>query len=255
MSSLRPAAPPVRRPATPLSGPAGRPHGVPERLRLLVIDPGPADGDGLDGLDDGWEVQTCPSAAEGLLTAGSVRPDVVLLASDVADLAIATVVELLDRRCGVPVVVATDGGHAEQAAAALEAGAVACVARPYRSAQLAAVISAVRRPGGAAAPDPVLRCGVLALDPSAGTVHLRGSLVLLPPREFRVLEHLMRHEGRVVSQSQLWTAVWGRSTPSTSNTVSVHVRRLRHRLGDDPREPRIIRTVGRSGYLLQAAAD
>ena len=76
----------------------------------------------------------------------------------------------------------------------------------------------------------------------------------MPPREFQVLEYFMRNEGRVVSQAQLWSAVWGQNTPSPSNTVSVHVRRLRRRLGDDPRDPQIITTVGHSGYLFQPVA-
>jgi DNA-binding response OmpR family regulator len=220
------------------------------RVSLLVIDPGGDAGDLAAAIGDSCDVRICTSAAEGLLLAGSLRPDVVLVASDVADLPAATVVRLLDRCCDLPVIVATDGGHADEAAAALDAGAVACVARPYRSAQVLALVGAVGQTR-VLAEDAVLRGGVLELSPVGGTVRLRGSLVLMPPREFRVLEHLMRNEGRVVSQAQLWAAVWGRSTPSASNTVSVHVRRLRRRLGDDPREPHIITTVGRSGYLFQ----
>ena len=232
---------------------------VPERVLLLVVDPGP----GAEGLAAGAggaggaavDVRLCTSAAEGLLLAGTLDPDVVLVAADVADVPAATVVELLGRRCQVPVIVATDGGHAEAAAAALDAGAVACVARPYRVAEVLALVSAVRPVRPVAQGDAVLRCGALELAPAAGTVRLRGALVQMPPREFRVLEHLMAHEGRVVSQAQLWAAVWGAAAPSASNTVSVHVRRLRRRLGDDSSRPRIITTFGRSGYLFQAPAD
>ena len=227
---------------------------VPARARLLVVDPGPEAEDLAAGASAALDVRVCASAAEGLLMAGVLRPDVVLVAADVADLSAATVVELLDRCCEVPVIVATDGGHAGAAAAALDAGAVACVARPYRAAQVLALVSAVR-PAPSAPEDAVLRSGVLELHPAAGTVRLRGSLVRMPPREFRVLEHLMAHEGRVVSQAQLWASVWGGAAPSASNTVSVHVRRLRRRLGDDSPSPRIISTFGRSGYLFQAPAD
>ena len=216
---------------------------------LLVIEPDPERRAVFDDFGSAWDVRTCATAAEGLLLAGGLRPDVVLLSAQVSDLPAATVVELLDRCCGVPAVVATDAEHADQAAAALEAGAVACVSRHYRSQQLHGVLAAVRPPR--TDEEAVLQAGALELSPTAGTVRLRGSLVLMPPREFQVLQHLMRHESRVVSQSQLWSAVWGRSSPSASNTVSVHVRRLRRRLGDDVKNPRIITTVGRSGYLLQ----
>jgi DNA-binding response OmpR family regulator len=147
-----------------------------------------------------------------------------------------------------------DGEHSELVGAALESGAVACVARPYRAAQLMSLVSALRP---AARPDDgdVFRCGPLELSPGARTVRLRGAMVPLPPQEFRLLHFLMAHEGRVVSKLQLWEAVWGGTAPSASNTVSVHMRRLRRRLGDDPRRPRLITTVGRSGYLLQGPSD
>ena len=228
---------------------------VPARVRLLVVDPGPDAQDLAASASAALDVRVCASAAEGLLMAGVLRPDVVLVAADVADVSAATVVELLDRCCEVPVIVATDGGHAGAAAAALDAGAVACVARPYRAAQVLALVSAVRPFRPVAPEDAVLRSGVLELHPAAGTVRLRGSLIRMPPREFRVLEHLMANEGRVVSQAQLWSAVWGGAAPSASNTVSVHVRRLRRRLGDDSPSPTIISTFGRSGYLFQAPAD
>lgn len=222
------------------------------RTRLLVIDP--AAGPLLDDYADRLDIRACASAAEGLLLAGATRPDVVLLRADLTDVPAATVVGLLDRCCQVPVIVAVDGDHAELAGAALEAGAVACVARPYRAPQLMALITAVRsaRPP---AEDAVLSCGVLQLSPAARTVHLRGGLVPLPPREFRLLHFLMSNEGRVVSQARLWEAVWGGTAPSASNTVSVHVRRLRRRLGEDLRRPRLITTVGRSGYVLQAPRE
>ena len=178
---------------------------------------------------------------------GSSRPDVVLLVADLPDVPAPTVVALLSQFCGLPVIVATNGRHADVAGAALEAGAVACVVHPYRPTQLLALIHAVST-RSEASDEPVVRCGGLELDPSALAVHLHGAPVHLPPREFRVLRYLMANEGKVVSQSRLWEAVWGGTAPSVSNTISVHIRRLRRRLGDDPRDPRIIATVGRSGY-------
>jgi DNA-binding response OmpR family regulator len=224
------------------------------RTRLLVIDPDAGAGALLDDYADRLDVRACTSAAEGLLLAGATRPDVVLLRADLTDVPAATVVGLLDRCCRVPVIVAVDGDQGDLAGAALAAGAVACVARPYRAAQLMSLVTAVR-PAQAPAEDAVLTCGALRLSPAAHTVHLRGALVPLPPQEFRLLHFLMTHEGRVVSQARLWEAVWGGSAPSASNTVSVHVRRLRRRLGEDPSEPRIITTVGRSGYLLQGVPE
>jgi DNA-binding response OmpR family regulator len=224
------------------------------RPLLLVIDPDPQAAAALDDLGDRVDVCISPTAAEGLLVAGATDPDVVLLRADLSDVPAPTVVDLLDRCCQLPVIVAVDGGHSELVGAALAAGAVACVARPYRTAQLLALVSAVS-PAGARDGEVPVRCGPLELSPGAGIVRLGGVMVPMPPQEFRVLHFLMAHAGRVVSQAELWEAVWGRTAPSTSNTVSVHVRRLRRRLGDEPGDPRLISTVGRSGYLLQAPAE
>ncbi|WP_104523730.1 response regulator transcription factor [Blastococcus atacamensis] len=220
--------------------------------RVLVIDPDGTAGRLLDAHADRFDVHTCTSAAEGLLLTGTTRPDVIVLRADLTDLPVPTVVDLLVRG-HVPVIVAVDHEHAALAGAALDAGAMAFVAYPYRPAQLMALIAAVRP-----APEPddeVLRCGPLELSTHARTVRLRGTLVALPRQEFALLQFLMTNEGRVVSQARLWEAVWGGTTPSASNTVSVHVRRLRRRLGEDPRRPRIITTVGRSGYLLQGVPE
>ncbi len=238
----------------PKAGPAWARVAARARTVLLVIDPDPQVAGLLDDGYDRLDVRVCASAAEGLLIAGATRPDVVLMRADIADVPAPTVVRLLDRCCELPVIVAVDGEHPELAGAALEAGAVACVARPYRPAQLMTLVSALRSALPAAAGD-VVRCGPVELSPGARTVRLGGAMVPLPPREFRLLHFLMAHEGRVVSQAQLWEAVWGGTAPSPSNTVSVHMRRLRRRLGDDPRRPRLITTVGRSGYLLQAPSD
>jgi DNA-binding response OmpR family regulator len=233
----------------PDAGPAQGSVASRARTLLLVIDPDPAAAALMDEFGDRLDVRICVSAAEGLLMAGATRPDVVLMRADLTDVPATTVVQLLNRRCDLPVIVAVGGEQPELAGAALAAGAVACVARPYRAAQLLPLVAALRP----SPPDDgdVLRCGPLELSPGARTVRLAGSLIPLPPQEFRLLHFLMTHEGRVVSQAELWEAVWGGTAPSASNTVSVHLRRLRRHLGDDPRSPGLITTVGRSGYLLQ----
>src|SRR5688572_25603915 len=83
----------------------GRPGG---RVSLLVVDPADDAGDLAAAIAGSCDVRVCTSAAEGLLLAGSLRPDVVLLASDVPDVPAATVVRLLERFSDLPVIVATD---------------------------------------------------------------------------------------------------------------------------------------------------
>lgn len=226
---------------------------APQRFRtrplLLVIDPDPAAAGLLGSLGPGVEVRVCATAAEGLLLAGGLHPDAVLLTTDLDDLPCTRLVELLRRCCELAVIVATDGAHGQLAGAALEAGATAVIAHPYRPRELLGLLQSIR-PHSVINSDPEVHCGGLSLDPAAMTVHLHGRKVDMPPQELRVLHLLMAHAGRVVSRAQIWESVWGGPMPSATNTISVHVRRLRLRLGDAPAHPSMLVTVGRSGYRL-----
>jgi DNA-binding response OmpR family regulator len=221
---------------------------------LLVIDRSPSAAQLSRLLRDSLDVRVCATAAEGLIVAGGTRPDAVLAAADVADVPCPTLVRLLRRWCGTPVIVGTDGAHGDLAGAVLQAGAAACIAHPYRPAEVLALVRSL----GVHVPapeEPELSCGALVLDPGGRTVRLRGSVIDMPPREFRLLAFLMSHQGRVVSRAQLWEQVWGGAGPAASNTIAVHVRRLRSRLGDDPRHPSVLTTVGRSGYRLHPPSE
>jgi DNA-binding response OmpR family regulator len=223
-------------------------HDVGGRPLLLVIDPEPGAESLVRALAGRLDVRRCASAAEGLLAAGSLRPHVVLASAAVGDVPCRTVVELL-RRCSLPVVVSADREHGELAGAALAAGAAACIPAPYRPEEILALVRLLAAPP-AAPVDPPIRCGALALDPMARTVTLRGDMIDMAPQEFRLLHYLMTRQGTVVSRDELWAAVWHGSAPASSNTVSVHVRRLRRRLDDDPARPAVLTTVGKSGYRL-----
>ena len=104
-------------------------------------------------------------------------------------------------------------------------------------------------PGEAAEPQ-MLRCGDLVLDESRWTVHRAGTLVDLSPTEFRLLACLLRHQGSVLSRTQLLQHVWGRGYTGQSQVVETYVSYLRrklHRLG-----PPLIHTRRGAGYLLRA---
>lgn len=233
--------------ADPLAG-ACAPNRFRPRLLLLVIDPEPAAQSLASALGSGVDVRTCTTAAEGLLVAGGVRPDAVLISADLPDLPAPTLVGLLRRCCAIPLIVGAGAGRGQQAGEALEAGASACIPHPYPPGKVRALLRAIR-PSSVVEEEPTLRCGELELDPAAHTVRLRGTRIDLPPQEFRVLQFLMAHAGKVVTREQLWAGVWGGAGPAASNTITVHIRRLR--LGDDPQHPRILTTVGRGGYRLE----
>jgi DNA-binding response OmpR family regulator len=189
----------------------------------------------------------CSDGAEALLVAGAEHPDAVLAAAALPTVGGAALTRALHARTTIPVVVGIGDGDGLAAAEALTAGATACIAHPYRLRELLPILRAIR-PEAMVEPQPVLVCGVLRLDPAALEVHLHGQLIRMPMRELRLLHLLMAQADRVVTRDQIRDTVWG-GVPG-SNTITVHIQRLRHRLGDDQVDPKLILTVRGVGYRL-----
>lgn len=228
---------------------AARPH-VRARFLLLILDP---DRQAAQLLADQLasrqiDVICADDPAEALVQAGAVIPDAVLTAASVAPMDGAAIARALSRRGSIPTLVGVGAEEGMQAAAALAAGARACVPRPYRMEDILPLLRAIS-PDTAADITPILQAGGLILNPAAHEVQLNGRRVILPMREFQLLHLLMLHAGRVVTRHQINQLVWAGEGES-SNTVNVHIRRLRQRLGDDPKEPFIIVAVRGMGYRL-----
>jgi two-component system, OmpR family, response regulator len=134
----------------------------------------------------------------------------------------------------------------------LELGADDYVAKPFSPRELLARLRAVvRRAKGRAGPARgLLRVGGLIVDPGARRVSLDGRDVALTGYEFALLEALARRAGRVLSREQLMELARGSAEEAFDRSIDVHVSRLRQKLGDDPKRPRLIKTVRGSGYVL-----
>lgn len=190
----------------------------------------------------------CPDGAVALLEAGLRKPDVLLVSAQLPLVDGATVLRLVRRRLAIPVVLGVGPEDTEQVAPALAAGASACVARPYRPREVAQLLSLADR-GGRGWGQP-LSCGPLTLDPSTYEVRMHGvPTARLPLREFQLLHLLMLNANKVITRDRIRAELWGDGA-SRSNTITVHIRRLRERLGDDPHHPETIQTVRGVGYRL-----
>ncbi|MER7170614.1 winged helix-turn-helix transcriptional regulator [Streptomyces mesophilus] len=218
------------------------------RPDLLLADPDPALAAAAAARFEEAGVATvvCHDGAEALLQAGAHRPHALLLGAPLPVVDCARVTELLARLHPVPVVVAAGPDGTAEATAALAAGALAYVARPYRTEEIVPLLT-----GGRAAPRRPLVVGDIELDPMGFHVHVRGRQLKLPVREFMVLRYLMEHVGRVVPRTELTRALWGTDTLD-SNTLTVHVRRVRNKIQEAGGSCTIDAIRG-MGYRLDAA--
>jgi two-component system, OmpR family, response regulator ResD len=201
----------------------------------------------------GFETYTAPDGYKALDAATEHRPDLVVLDVMLPGIDGIEVMERLRERPGAPiaVILLTARGEESDRLVGLRNGADDYVVKPFSPAELVARVEAVLRriaPPAAAAEEPPIVHGPLRVEPASRRVFLDGEEIALTMREFDLLAYFAANPGRVFSRDQLMEAVWGEPWFDDTSTVTVHVRRLRAKLGDDPAEPRFIETVWGVGY-------
>ena len=204
---------------------------------------------------EGYDATWVADGAEGLATALDEEPDLVVLDLMLPSLDGFEVCRRLREHLPVPVIMLTARGEETDRLLGLELGADDYVAKPFSPRELVARVRAVlRRAGGQVLPPTsatVVRAGTLVIDLAARQVTRRRGgdpeVVALTAREFDLLAHLCTHPGTAFRREDLLESVWG-YTYGDASTVTVHVRRLREKLEEDPSDPTLIRTVWGVGY-------
>ncbi len=155
------------------------------------------------------------------------------------------------RRSHVPIIVVTARVEVADRVLGLELGADDYVTKPFSARELLARIHAlVRRARGRAGPQASLCVGSLTLDLLSCTAALAGRELTLTSYEFALLRVLAEHAGRVLSRERLLDLAKGGADDVFDRSIDVRISRLRHKLGDDPRQPKLLKTIRGSGYML-----
>jgi two-component system OmpR family response regulator len=150
-----------------------------------------------------------------------------------------------------PVLILSALGEVDDRVTGLRAGGDDYLTKPYAFSELLARVEALNRRGSAREAETVYRVGDLELDRLSHEVRRGGREITLQPREFRLLEYLMRHGGQVVTRTMLLENVWDYHFDPQTNVIDVHVSRLRGKIEKGFDKP-ILHTVRGAGYMLKA---
>jgi two-component system KDP operon response regulator KdpE len=203
----------------------------------------------------GYRIVEAATGAQALVEASTRGPDLVLLDLGLPDLDGVEVTRRIREWSAVPILVVSARGQERDKVEALDAGADDYLTKPFGTEELlarmrVALRHAVRLKGDNG--DTVFEVGDLRVDVAARLAYLRGEEVRLTRTEYRLLAVLVQNAGKVVTHRHLLREVWGPGSASETHYLRVYMAQLRHKLEDDPAQPRYLLTETGVGYRLRA---
>ena len=224
-----------------------------ESGRVLVVDDEPqirrALGTNLRAR--GYEVDLAASGEEALSLAAERHPDVVILDLGLPGIDGIEVVRGLRGWTSVPIVVLSVREDEVDKVAALDAGADDYVTKPFGMNELLARLRAALRRAAPAEEEATVVTDAFTIDLAAKRVSRGGEEVHLTPTEWHLIEVLVRHQGKLVSQRQLLQEVWGPQYETETNYLRVYLAQVRRKLEPDPSRPRHFITEPGMGYRFE----
>jgi two-component system OmpR family response regulator len=201
----------------------------------------------------GFHVERAATGTTGLEKARAAAHDIIIVDRLLPEIDGLTIVETLRRgQVRTPVLVLSALGAVDDRVRGLRAGGDDYLAKPFALVELMARLDALlRRP--VESRETTLRVGPLELDLIERTAQRGGRRIDLLPREFRLLEYMVRREGQMVTRAMLFEEVWNYRFVPNSNLVDVHMGRLRRKV-DEPEEAPMIHSVRGAGFVLRAPA-
>ncbi len=204
---------------------------------------------------EGFEATVVADGPTALAEFERAGADIVLLDLMLPGMSGTEVCKQLRARSSVPVIMVTARDTEIDKVVGLELGADDYVTKPYSARELIARIRAVLRRGAdtddLGVDSGVLEAGPVRMDVERHVVSVNGQPIMLPLKEFDLLEYLMRNRGRALTRVQLIDRVWGADYVGDTKTLDVHVKRLRSKIEADPANPVYLVTLRGLGYKLE----
>lgn len=199
-----------------------------------------------------YEVHTATTGKEALATAASHPPDLVILDLGLPDLDGVEVIHGLRGWCHAPILVLSGRSDSTDKVEALDAGADDYLTKPFGVDELLARLRALTRRGSGVESQAVVELGTATVDLAARRVTVqddgRSNEIRLTPTEWHLLEVLLRDPGKLLSQRQLLTEVWGPGYENAQGNLRLYMAQLRRKLEPDPARPRFLLNEPGMGY-------
>lgn len=199
-----------------------------------------------------YRVAEAATGKAGITEAAMSRPDLIVLDMGLPDMEGVEVLRTVRLWSSVPVVVLSVRGGEQDKVAMLDAGADDYVTKPFSPQELLARVRVALRHAATKGVDtPLLSLGDVEIDLAARVVKRSGVPIKLTATEYNILSFLARHEGRVLTYSQILREVWGNQYADATHYVHVHVAALRRKIEANPAQPTLILTESGVGYRLR----
>jgi two-component system phosphate regulon response regulator PhoB len=202
----------------------------------------------------GYEVSTFSSGAPVVTSALTALPSLFLLdimLPGISGIDLCRQIRQHEQLGKTPVIFLSARTQETDRLQAFDAGGDGYITKPFSPRELIARVRNILRTQEEPQHHELIQLGELEIDPDSMTVRVQGRTIRTTVREFRLLEYLARHRGRVFTRDQLLDAVWKEGSFVTPRSIDVFVRRLREKIERDPRHPRYLKTLRGIGYRFE----
>jgi two-component system response regulator RegX3 len=227
-----------------------------EAARILVVEDEESLADTVRyNLErEGYTVTVAPDGRRAMERFRIDAPNLIVLDLMLPELSGLDVCRMIRQESDVPIIMVTAKDSEADKVTGLELGADDYVTKPFSVRELVSRVRAHLRRAQMAPPDPPdeqLDGGPVQMDVSRHEVRVGGEVTAFPPKEFELLEALLRRKGRLLTREFLIDHVWGHDYVGDTKTLDVHVKRIRHKIEADPHDPAHLVTVRGLGYKFQ----